>query len=84
LSNPHVKVIFINIFGGILLVDTLANGVVAAANKLNETLPIVLRLEGTNDEEGRKILKNSGLNFQVGASMKEAPDLAIAAAKGAK
>jgi succinyl-CoA synthetase beta subunit len=84
LSDPHVKAIFINIFGGILRVDTLANGVVAAANKLNVTLPIVLRLEGTNVEEGRKILKDSGLNFQVGTTMKEAADLAVAAAKGGK
>jgi succinyl-CoA synthetase beta subunit len=83
LSDPHVKAIFINIFGGILRVDTLANGVVAAANKLNVTPPIVLRLEGTNVEEGRKILKDSGLNFQVGTTMKEAADLAVAAAKGA-
>jgi succinyl-CoA synthetase beta subunit len=84
LSDPHVKAIFINIFGGILRVDTLANGVVAAANKLNVTLPIVLRLEGTNVEEGRKILKDSGLNFQVGTTMQEAADLAVAAAKGGK
>jgi succinyl-CoA synthetase beta subunit len=84
LSDPHVKAIFINIFGGILRVDTLANGVVAAANKLNVTLPIVLRLGGTNVEEGRKILKDSGLNFQVGTTMKEAADLAVAAAKGGK
>ena len=84
LSDQHVKAIFINIFGGILRVDTLANGVVSAANKLNVTLPIVLRLEGTNVEEGRKILKDSGLNFQVGTTMKEAADLAVVAAKGGK
>jgi succinyl-CoA synthetase beta subunit len=82
LSDPHVTAIFINIFGGILRVDTLANGVVAAANKLKVALPIVLRLEGTNVEQGRKILKDSGLNFQVGTTMKEAADLAVAAAKG--
>ena len=57
-----MKAIFINIFGGILRVDRLATGVVAAARKLNVTVPIVLRLEGTNVEEGRKILKDSGLN----------------------
>ncbi len=82
LSDPNVKAIFINIFGGILRVDTLANGVVAAAKNLNVKLPIILRLEGTNVEEGRQILKDSGLNFQVGATMKEAADLAVAAAKG--
>ena len=84
LSDPNVKAIFINIFGGILRVDTLANGVVAAARKLNVQLPIILRLEGTNVEEGRQILKDSGLNFQVGSTMKEAADLAVSAAKGGK
>src|SRR6202048_5113929 len=82
LSDPNVKAIFINIFGGILRVDVLAQGVVNAAKKLNVQIPIILRLEGTNVEEGRKILKDSGLNFQVGATMKEAADLAVAAAKG--
>ncbi|WP_263358408.1 ADP-forming succinate--CoA ligase subunit beta [Acidicapsa ligni] len=81
LSDKNVKAIFINIFGGILRVDRLATGVVAAARNLNVTVPIVLRLEGTNVEEGRQILKDSGLNFQVGATMKEAADLVVAAAK---
>jgi len=81
LSDPNVKAIFINIFGGILRVDRLATGVVAAARNLNVTVPIVPRLEGTNVEEGRQILKDSGLNFQVGATMKEAADLVVAAAK---
>jgi succinyl-CoA synthetase beta subunit len=84
LSDPNVKAIFINIFGGILRVDVLATAVVAAAKKLNVQLPIILRLEGTNVEEGRQILKNSGLKFEVGATMKEAADLAVAAAKGGK
>src|SRR6195952_4565230 len=69
-ADPNVKVIFINIFGGILRVDVLAEGVVAAARNLNVTLPIILRVEGTNVEEGRKILAESGLKFQVGATMK--------------
>ncbi len=81
LSDPNVKAIFINIFGGILRVDILAQGVVNAARKLAVKLPIILRLEGTNVEEGRKILADSGLNFQIGATMKEAADLAVAAAK---
>ncbi len=84
LSDPHVKCIFINIFGGILRVDVLATAVVAAAKKLDVKLPIILRLEGTNVEEGRKILAESGLKFQVGATMKEAADLAVTAAKGGK
>jgi succinyl-CoA synthetase beta subunit len=84
LSDPNVKAIFINIFGGILRVDVLATAVVAAAKKLNVQLPIILRLEGTNVEEGRKILKESGLKFEVGSTMKEAADLAVTAAKGGK
>ncbi|HEY5055802.1 MAG TPA: ADP-forming succinate--CoA ligase subunit beta [Acidobacteriaceae bacterium] len=81
LSDPNVKAIFINIFGGILRVDVLATAVVAAAKKLNVKIPIILRLEGTNVEEGRKILAESGLKFEVGATMKEAADLAVAAAR---
>jgi len=80
LSDKNVKAIFINIFGGILRVDRLATGVVAAARKLNVKVPIVLRLEGTNVEEGRQILKDSGLNFLVGATMKEAAELVVKAA----
>ena len=60
LSDKNVRAVLINIFGGILRVDTLANGVVEAARKMNIQLPIVLRLEGTNVEQGREILKNSG------------------------
>ncbi|HEY5381401.1 MAG TPA: ADP-forming succinate--CoA ligase subunit beta [Acidobacteriaceae bacterium] len=82
LSDSHVKAIFINIFGGILRVDVLATAVVAAARKLNVQLPIILRLEGTNVEEGREIIAKSGLKVQIGATMKEAADLAVAAAKG--
>ena len=80
LSDPNVKAIFINIFGGILRVDRLATGVVAAARNLHVKVPIVLRLEGTNVEEGRKILAESGLDFKVGETMKEAADLVVAAA----
>lgn len=83
LSDPHVKAILINIFGGILRVDTLANGVVAAARKTNLQLPLVLRLEGTNVEQGREILQNSGLNFIVAETMKDAAEKVVAAAKGA-
>ncbi len=83
LSDKNVKAIFINIFGGILRVDVLATAVVAAARKLNVQIPIILRLEGTNVEEGRKILAESGLKFQVGETMKEAADLAVKAAKEA-
>ncbi|WP_446745894.1 ADP-forming succinate--CoA ligase subunit beta [Silvibacterium acidisoli] len=84
LADKNVQAIFINIFGGILRVDVLATAVVAAAKNLNVTLPIVLRLEGTNVEEGRKILEESGLKFSVGTTMKDAADIVVAAAKGGK
>jgi succinyl-CoA synthetase beta subunit len=84
LSDPNVNTIFINIFGGILRVDMLATAVVAATKKLNIKIPIILRLEGTNVEEGRKILAESGLTFEVGATMKEAADLAVAASAATK
>src|SRR5437764_7838408 len=83
LSDKNVKAVLINIFGGILRVDTLANGVVEAAKKTNIKLPIVLRLEGTNVEQGREILKQSGFNFIVAETMKDAAEKVVAAAKGA-
>jgi succinyl-CoA synthetase beta subunit len=80
LSDKNVRAVLINIFGGILRVDTLANGVVAAARKTNIKLPIVLRLEGTNVEAGREILKKSGLNFIVAETMKDAAEKVVHAA----
>jgi succinyl-CoA synthetase beta subunit len=82
LSDKNVKAVLINIFGGILRVDTLATGVVEAARKTNMKLPIVLRLEGTNVNEGKQILMKSGLNFIVSDTMKEAADKVVAAARG--
>jgi succinyl-CoA synthetase beta subunit len=69
LSDAAVKAVFINIFGGILRCDTLATGVVAAARELNVKLPIVVRMEGTNVEQGLRILKDSGFNFTVADGM---------------
>ena len=83
LSDKNVKAVLINIFGGILRVDTLARGVVEAANKTKIQLPVVLRLEGTNVEQGREILQHSGLNFIVAETMKDAAEKVVAAAKGA-
>ena len=80
LSDPHVKAILINIFGGILKVDVLAEGIVAAAQELEIPVPMVLRLEGTNVEKGREILQHSGLDFVVAADMKEAAEQAVARA----
>jgi succinyl-CoA synthetase beta subunit len=82
LSDKNVKAVLINIFGGILRVDTLARGVVEAATKTNIKLPVVLRLEGTNVEQGREILKESGLNFIVAQTMKDAAEKVVAAAAG--
>ncbi len=80
LTDPNVKAILINVFGGILRVDTLADGVVAAARELEIKQPIVLRLEGTNVEIGRKILAEAGLNFTVAANMKDAAEKVVAMA----
>ncbi|MGH9522008.1 MAG: ADP-forming succinate--CoA ligase subunit beta [Terriglobales bacterium] len=80
LADKSVKAVLINIFGGILRVDTLANGVVQAAKKTNIQLPIVLRLEGTNVEQGREILAKSGLNFIVANTMKDAAEKVVGAA----
>jgi succinyl-CoA synthetase beta subunit len=81
LSDKNVKAVLINIFGGILRVDTLATGVVEAAKKTHIQLPIVLRLEGTNVEAGREILKQSGMNFIVAETMKDAAEKVVAAAR---
>ncbi len=83
LSDKNVKAVLINIFGGILRVDTLARGVVEAATKTHIQLPVVLRLEGTNVEQGREILRESGLNFTVAQTMKDAAERVVAAAAGA-
>ncbi|MFI5089144.1 MAG: ADP-forming succinate--CoA ligase subunit beta [Terriglobales bacterium] len=80
LSDKNVRAVLINIFGGILRVDTLAQGVVQAAEQTNISLPIVLRLEGTNVEQGREILKKSGLNCIVAETMKDAAEKVVAAA----
>jgi succinyl-CoA synthetase beta subunit len=81
LSDKSVRAVLINIFGGILRVDMLATGVVEAARKMNIQLPVILRLEGTNVQEGKKILQESGLNFVVAETMKDAADKVVAAAR---
>jgi succinyl-CoA synthetase beta subunit len=72
LSDPNVKGILINIFGGILRCDVLAEGVVRAAQKININVPVVVRMEGTNIEEGRRILAESGLQLTTAADLKDA------------
>jgi succinyl-CoA synthetase beta subunit len=77
LGDPHVQAVFINIFGGILRCDTLANGVLAAARDLEIKVPIVVRMEGTNVELGRKILAESGFNFTVAEDMRDGADKVV-------
>src|SRR5262252_5766413 len=77
LSDKNVKAVLINIFGGIMRCDTLANGVVAAARDLNVQVPVIVRMEGTNVELGRQILKDSGMNFTVGMDMLDAAEKVV-------
>ena len=74
LADENVKAILINIFGGILRCDVLAEGVVQAAQKTGITVPVVIRMEGTNVEEGRRILADSGLNLTTAVDLKDAAD----------
>ena len=78
-SDPHVKAVFINIFGGILRCDTLAKGLIEAIAEVEVKLPLVIRMEGTNVEQGRKLLNESGLKLIVAATMQEAAQKVIAA-----
>jgi len=75
-----VKAVLINIFGGIVRCDMVARGVVEAARKLSIKVPVVVRLEGTNVEEGQRIIRESGLNFTVASGMKDAAEKVVALA----
>jgi succinyl-CoA synthetase beta subunit len=77
LSDPSVRAVLINIFGGILRCDTLASGVISAARELEIKIPIVVRMEGTNVELGRKMLAESGFNFTVADGMKDAAEKVV-------
>jgi len=79
LKSPKVKAIFVNIFGGIMKCDVIANGVVAAAKELGLKVPLVVRLEGTNVELGRKILGESGLAIQAASTMADGAQKVVAA-----
>jgi len=74
LSDKNVKAVLINIFGGIVRCDRVANGVVEAAKKVQVNVPVVVRLEGTNAKEAREILAHSGLNFMVAGSLQDAAE----------
>ena len=81
LSDPNVKGVFINIFGGILRCDVLAEGIVQAAKKVEVKVPVVIRMEGTNVEKGREILQQSGLNLIVASDLKDAAQKVAAIAR---
>ena len=82
-SDSNVEAVLINIFGGILRCDVLAQGVIAAVKDLGVRVPIVIRMEGTNVEEGKRMLKESGLNFTTADSMGEAAEQVVALAGAA-
>lgn len=83
LADPNVKAVLINIFGGIVRCDMVAKGVVAAAKNLNVSIPIVARLEGTNVEEGRRVLSDSGMEIIPAEGMKDAAEKVVTAAQKA-
>jgi succinyl-CoA synthetase beta subunit len=82
LKNPKVKGILVNIFGGIMQCDTIAKGVVAAAREVNLSVPLVVRMKGTNDEMGRQILRDSGLPIISADNMADAAQKIVAAVAG--
>lgn len=82
MADPNVTAVLINIFGGILRCDVLADGVIAAVRELEVKLPVVIRMEGTNVEAGKKMLSESGLNFTTADTMSEAAERVVALAAG--
>jgi succinyl-CoA synthetase beta subunit len=83
LANPKVKAILVNIFGGIVRCDLIAEGIINAVKEVGLTLPVVVRLEGTNVEKGRDMLRNSTLKITPGTDLSDAAKKVVAAAKGA-
>ena len=81
LADENVEAVLINIFGGIVRCDMVARGVVGAANNLGLKLPVVVRLEGTNVEEGQRVIRESGLNFTVAKGMQDAAEKVVGLAK---
>ena len=84
LRNPHLKAILVNIFGGIMRCDVIAEGVIAASRAVGLKVPLVVRMKGTNEDLGRKILADSGLPIISANNMADAAEKVVAAAKGAK
>jgi succinyl-CoA synthetase beta subunit len=83
LKNPNLKAILVNIFGGIMKCDVIAEGIVAAVREVHLSVPLVVRLEGTNVDLGKKILAESGLPIISGSDMADAAEKVVAAARGA-
>jgi succinyl-CoA synthetase beta subunit len=83
LSDPLVKGVLVNIFGGIMRCDTIAQGIIAAAREMRITVPLVVRLEGTNVELGKKMLRESGLSIIPADDLDDAAKKVVAAVKAA-
>ena len=81
LSDPNVKAIFVNIFGGIVRCDRIANGIIEAAKNVDITVPLIVRLAGTNADEAKKILETSGIDMIVATNLKDGAEKAAAAIK---
>jgi succinyl-CoA synthetase beta subunit len=81
MSDPNVRAVFVNIFGGILRCDVLATGIVNAARELRLRVPVVVRMEGTNVEQGKQILRDSGLELTIASGMKDGAEKAVALAR---
>jgi succinyl-CoA synthetase beta subunit len=82
LADPEVKAVLVNIFGGIMKCDVIAEGIIAAAKEVQLSIPLVVRLEGTNVEKGKEILRNSGLKITPADNLRQAAEKAVAAVKG--
>lgn len=80
LSDPNVKAVLVNIFGGIVRCDLIADGVIAAVNEVGVNVPVIVRLEGTNAAQGREILAKAGLSILAASSLKQAAELAVKSA----
>ncbi|MBY0264302.1 MAG: succinate--CoA ligase subunit beta, partial [Holosporales bacterium] len=81
LADPSVEAVLVNIFGGIMRCDVIAQGIIEAAQEVNLSLPLVVRLMGTNVDQGRELLKNSGLALEAVMDLKEAAERVVMAAK---
>ncbi|MFN9067869.1 MAG: succinate--CoA ligase subunit beta, partial [Bdellovibrionales bacterium] len=84
LSDPNVKAILVNIFGGIMKCDVIADGVISASKEVGLKVPLVVRLEGTNVELGKKMLKESGLNITPADDLTDAAKKVVAAVRGSR